>query len=226
MGPAYLRAGGAHREANPADMRLPRIDEHLAAGQRGGWLSGAAVKFAVLCAAVAGIAMLSPRLSRTQAGVTALVGAVGILVGALALVMATRRLADRRSHQSSIPIERYMAGSFLALIRTTGVALLGLAFFAIWSFVYLAMWWFDPGHAFTGLSTTPRYSDFFYYSVSTGLISPPGDIIASSRGARAATIIEMLAGLALVTTYLSSFAVSETTARGNDGPSPRSESGP
>jgi hypothetical protein len=47
----------------------------------------------------------------------------------------------------------------------------------------------------------------FYYSVSTALISPPGDILAHSRGARAATVIEMLAGLALVTTYLSGLAV-------------------
>jgi hypothetical protein len=41
--------------------------------------------------------------------------------------------------------------------------------------------------------------------VSTALISPPGDIVASSRGVRSATMIEMLTGFALLATYLSSF---------------------
>ena len=38
------------------------------------------------------------------------------------------------------------------------------------------------------------------------MISPPGDIFATSRGARAATLIEMITALALVTAYLSSFS--------------------
>ena len=50
-----------------------------------------------------------------------------------------------------------------------------------------------------------RFADFFYYSVCTALISPPGDIFAASRGARSATMIEMLAAFALLTAYLSSF---------------------
>lgn len=154
-------------------MRLPSLDQGLPAAQRGHWLSGAAVKFAVLCGAVAGISMLSPKLSRNEAGVVALVGVVGILAGAGVLAFTTRRLARRRSHQSNVALERYLASSFLGLIRTTGVALIGLAFFAVWSFVYLSMWWFSPELAFKGLDAAPRYSDFFYYSVSTGLISPP-----------------------------------------------------
>ena len=95
----------------------------------------------------------------------------------------------------------------LRLLRATGLPLLGLAFFLVWSFVYLGTYWYAPAAAFRGLDHPPRYADFFYYSVSTALISPPGDIIAHSRGARAATIIEMLTGLALVTTYLSGLAI-------------------
>ena len=59
--------------------------------------------------------------------------------------------------------------------------------------------------AFRGLGPSPRFSDFFYYAVSTALISPPGDILAHSRGARSATMIEMLTGFAVLTAYLSSF---------------------
>jgi len=58
---------------------------------------------------------------------------------------------------------------------------------------------------FTGLADKPRFADFFYYAVSTAFISPPGDVLAHSRGARSATMIEMLTAFALLTAYLSSF---------------------
>ena len=41
--------------------------------------------------------------------------------------------------------------------------------------------------------------------MSTAFISPPGDIVARSRGVRSATMIEMLTGFGLLATYLSSF---------------------
>lgn len=63
-----------------------------------------------------------------------------------------------------------------------------------------------PHAAFTGLAACPRFADFFYYAVSTAFVSPPGDILAASRGVRSATMIEMLAGFALVATYLASLA--------------------
>jgi hypothetical protein len=62
-----------------------------------------------------------------------------------------------------------------------------------------------PTAAFTGLPQHPRFADFFYYAVSTAFISPPGDVLAHSRGARSATMIEMLTAFALLTAYLSSF---------------------
>jgi hypothetical protein len=67
-----------------------------------------------------------------------------------------------------------------------------------------------PEEAFTGLvrdGQNPRFADFFYYSVMTAFISPPNDIIAASRGARSATLIEMLTGLSLLATYLTSLVV-------------------
>jgi len=69
----------------------------------------------------------------------------------------------------------------------------------------MGLWAYRPDGAFVGLSERPRFADFFYYSVSTALISPPGDIFAHSRGARSATMIEMLTAFAVLTAYLASF---------------------
>jgi hypothetical protein len=72
--------------------------------------------------------------------------------------------------------------------------------------VYVALWAIHPHEAFRGLGPDPRFADFFYYAVSTAFVSPPGDIVAHSRGARSATMIEMLTGFALLATYLASFS--------------------
>ena len=92
----------------------------------------------------------------------------------------------------------------LLLLRRTGLPILGLSFFLVWTFVYLGLWWFRPEGSFTGLGAHPGFADFFYYAVSTAFVSPPGDILAQSRGARSATMIEMMTALALLTAYLSS----------------------
>ena len=46
---------------------------------------------------------------------------------------------------------------------------------------------------------------FLVWTFVYAFISPPGDIVAHSRGARAATMIEMLTAFALVTAYAGSF---------------------
>ena len=50
----------------------------------------------------------------------------------------------------------------------------------------------------------PLFADFFYYAVMVALTSPPEGIVPLSRGTRSATMIEILTGLALLTTYVSS----------------------
>jgi hypothetical protein len=97
------------------------------------------------------------------------------------------------------------ADAVLIIVRRLGLPLLGLAFFLAWTFVYIGLWWTHPGAAFSGLGAMPRFADFFYYAVSTAFISPPGDLVARSRGVRSATMIEMLTGFGLLATYLSSF---------------------
>jgi hypothetical protein len=188
------------------------------AALRPGWLSGAALRFGILCAFIAAVAMLSPRLSPREAGIVALVGLVCTAAGLVVLALFTRQLSRlEATRRPELARGQRGVDALLRLLRATGLPLLGLAFFLAWSLVYLGMYWADPARSFGGLARLPRYADFFYYSVTTALIAPPGDIFARSRGARAATMIEMLAGLALVTTYLSSFVTGRLGALGGQG---------
>jgi hypothetical protein len=154
------------------------------------------IRLAMLSAFIVAIGMIRSRLTPTSAWVTFGVGAGVVVVGGLAFLLTTRRLASRFE---------YATQAVMVLLRRTGLPLLGLAFFLVWTFVYLALWAVHPAEAFTGLAAKPRFADFFYYSVSTAFISPPGDVLAHSRGARSATMIEMLTAFALLTAYLSSF---------------------
>ena len=142
------------------------------------------------------IGMIPGRLTPYSAGWVALAGLVGVpLAIAIPFLASVRALARR------LPL----AAAALRAINHLGLVGLGAAFFVLWTFVYLSLWWRHPHEAFTGLAAEPRFADFFYYAVSTAFISPPGDIFAHSRGARSATMIEMLTGFALLAAYLSSF---------------------
>lgn len=123
------------------------------------------------------------------------------LAAAMSLVIGTWWIAK------GLPLGlegRRLVAAVRVLLRRVGLPLLGLAFFLFWTFFYVGLWWYRPEATFAGLSAHPYFADFFYYAVSTSFIAPPGDIIASSRGARTATMIEMLTGFALVTAYLAS----------------------
>jgi hypothetical protein len=169
---------------------------------RPGWVTAGALRLAALSVFVVLVAMLRPRLTPYAAGWVVLGAGLVMLAGGLLFAAKTRRVALR------LPVpgqaQRITDATFL-LLRRLGLPLLGLAFFLLWAFVYMAVWWAHPHDAFRGLDAHPRFADFFYTSVSTAFISPPGDILAHSRGARAATIIEMLTAFAFVTAYASSF---------------------
>ena len=169
---------------------------------RPAWLTRGAIRLGVLCGFVVVIGMARPRISPDAAGWILVGGGFGTGAGALAFLAAARYHAARFSLLDRS--ERVVSAVFV-LLRRTGLPVLGLAFFLFWTFVYLGVWWYHPTEAFTGLDLAPRFADFFYYAVSTALISPPQDIFAHSRGARSATMIEMLTGFALLAAYLSSF---------------------
>jgi hypothetical protein len=162
------------------------------------WLTGGMIRLAILSGFVVVVGMIRSRLTPDKAWVVFGVG-VGLLAAFGVLVsFRSRRLTERfeLSHR---------AAGLLLLVRRMGLPLLGLAFFLAWTIIYVGLWAYDPLHSFKGLAPLPRFADFFYYAVSTAFISPPGDIFAASRGARSATMIEMLTAFALLTAYLSSF---------------------
>jgi hypothetical protein len=156
-----------------------------------GRLPGGVLRLGLLCLFIVLVGMIRPRISQ-EAAVWLLIGAgLLTLAGAAAVYVATRQVA------SHLPL---MAGSFrvvdaiLVLVRRTGLPLLALAFFLFWTFVYLGIWRFQSEQAFVGLgdSDDPRFADFFYYAVMTAFTSPPEGIAPLSRGARSATMIEVV----------------------------------
>jgi hypothetical protein len=156
------------------------------------------LRLATLAAFVVAVGMIRAHLTRESAWILVGAGAGLAAAGIAVLLGATRRLEQRLRIS-------WGGEAFLLVLRRTGLPILGLAFFLAWTLVYVALWATHPQAAFTGLSGEPRFADFFYYAVSTAFISPPGDLLAHSRGARSATMIEMLTAFALLTAYLSSF---------------------
>ena len=175
----------------------PRLPfDSLATAARPQWLTVGVLRLAGLCAFIVVIGMLPGRLTPAKAGWIALAGAL-VLAAAITLpfLFELRRLTSR------LPVGQ----AVLQVLRHAGLVGLGASFFILWTLVYLALWWRHPQEAFTGLAPHPRFADFFYYAVSTAFVSPPGDILANSRGVRSATMIEMLSGFALLAAYLASF---------------------
>jgi hypothetical protein len=172
-------------------MFLPRATAELR-------LTAGMVRLAVLAAFIVAIGMIRAHLTHDRAWILVGIGAGAAAAGVAVLLGATKRI----ERHFAIP---WASEAFLLLLRRIGLPLLGLAFFLAWTLVYVAIWALHPGESFRGLPQAPRFADFFYYAVSTAFISPPGDVVAHSRGARSATMIEMLTAFALLTAYLSSF---------------------
>ena len=183
-------------------MPLRPVDAIRIRAARPGWFTTGLTKLALLSLFIVLVGMVRLHLTRTSAVVSVIVAAA-VAVGAVAWFLgAARRLA------SALPFLRageHFTDAALTELRRIGLPLLGLAFFLAWTFVYLALWAVHPTEAFRGLGDRPRFADLFYYAVTTAFISPPGDVLAHSRGARSATMIEMLTAFSLLTAYVSSF---------------------
>jgi hypothetical protein len=166
-------------------------------------LPASIARLGLLCLFIVIVGMIRPRLTQDAAGWLLLGCGLVTFAGAAAFFVATRRVA---AHMPLMAGSLRIVDAVLFLIRRTGLPLLALAFFLFWTFVYLGLWWFRPDGSFQGIggAENPRFADFFYYAVMTALTSPPEAIAPLSRGARSATMIEILTGLALLTTYVSS----------------------
>jgi hypothetical protein len=165
------------------------------------WLTRGTLHLGFLCLLIVLVGMLSPRLNHHSATLLVIISVAALVATFAVFSLTTRRLAKRLPW---LERSQAVADAVFLQLRRLGLPLLGFLFFFLWALVYIALWAVHP-NAFTGLAAAPRFADFFYYSVSTALISPPGDIFATTRGARSATMIEMLTGFALLAAYLSSF---------------------
>jgi hypothetical protein len=183
-------------------MRLPL--NPVQADRLPAFIRGAGLRLLSVSLAVWVLGMLSPRVTPHQAGVIVVVGA-GVVVGLVVLLGAGTRRILRRLRIGLLERGVAAAEALLVLLRRIGLLVLALGFFLFWTLVYLGVWWWHPASAFTGLDRHPYFSEFFYYAVSTAFISPPGDILAHSRGARTATMVEIVTGAALLSVYLASF---------------------
>jgi hypothetical protein len=182
-----------------------------------GVLRGAGLRLLSVCIAVWGIGMLSPRVTPHEAGVVVVAGVL-LVVGLAVLLGAGTRRVLRRLRIRVVDRGVEVAEALLVLARRIGILILALGFFLFWTLVYLGVWWWHPASAFTGLDRHPYFSEFFYYAVTTAFIAPPGDILAHSRGARTATMVEIVTGAALFSVYLASFVDLRGTPRA--GPEP------
>jgi hypothetical protein len=179
-------------------MSLPRSLPLAFVPGRPRWLTLGMLRLATLSAFVVAVEMVRVHLTQHSAWLVVGVGAgIGVVLGAV-LLGATRRL------ERSLGI-RWASRALVLVLRRIGLPLIGLAFFLAWTLVYMGVWAVHPDDAFTGLAKEPRFADFFYFAVLTGLTAPPGDLFAHSRGARAASMIEIMTALALLTAYLSGF---------------------
>jgi hypothetical protein len=169
-----------------------------------GKLRGGVVRLLAACLAIWALGMLSPEIDQDRAVVVLVVGWTVIISGLIIFAAGTQRVLARLDIPLLGPGVARVAALLLAL-RRVGLVLLALAFFLFWTLIYIGVWRWHPATAFHGLPPTPTFSDFFYYAVSTAFISPPGDIVAASKGARTATMIELLTGTAALAAYLGSF---------------------
>jgi hypothetical protein len=185
-------------------MRLAANFPMRAAERLPGRVRSGGLRLAGACLAIWALGMFSPEITQERAIVVLIVGWSLIGIGVLVLLLGTQRVLARLDVPLLGPSVARAAALILAL-RRVGLVLLAVAFFLFWTLIYIGVWRWHPSGAFRGLPHTPRFSDFFYYSVSTGFVSPPGDIIAASKGARTATMIELLTGTAALAAYLGSF---------------------
>src|SRR5919109_241282 len=144
----------------------------------GGGPTAGAIRLGLLSLFVVLTAMVRGHLTHRSAGWLLLAGALFVVTAAGLFALATRRVA------LALPFPERglrLTDAVLLVLRRIGLPLVGLAFFLVWTFVYIGIWWVHPHDAFRGLEPHPRFADFFYTAVSTAFISPPGDIVAHSR---------------------------------------------
>lgn len=179
-------------------------------------LGPSALRLLAACSCLWVVGMLPLRLTDGRADAIIIAGWLVVIALVASVGFGAHRVFERLDILAlGATVARATAVSYA--LRRVGFVLLAMGFFLFWTLIYIGVWrWWERG-SFTGLSDRPYFSDFFYYAVSTGFISPPGDIIATSRGARTATMTELLTGTAALAVYLGSFLGAADRERRADG---------
>ena len=179
-------------------------------------LGPSALRLLAACGCLWVLGMLPLRLTDARADLIIVVGWLIVIALAASVGFGAHRVFARLDMLAlGSTVARATAISYA--LRRVGFVLLAMGFFLFWTLIYIGVWrWWERG-SFTGLSDRPYFSDFFYYAVSTGFVSPPGDIVAASRGARTATMTELLTGTAALAVYLGSFLGAPERERRADG---------
>ena len=179
-------------------------------------LGTSALRLLVACGCLWAIGMLPLRLDDGRA--------TTIIVLGWLIVLALVASVGFGAHRALMRLDVLLLGAAVArttalgyALRRIGFVLLAMGFFLFWTLIYIGVWRYWERGAFTGLGPRPYFADFFYYAVSTGFVSPPGDIVATSRGARTATMTELLTGTAALAVYLGSFLGSSDRSTSSSG---------
>lgn len=155
--------------------------------------------FAILAALLILPFQLTPELAK----IISLSGLTLIIVFATALGSGLWRQVKRIIPQSGVGSSVTFAGDGIffiaALIKRAGLASLGLVFLTGWALIYMLVWSLDPGAAFYGAQSRIAVSEFFYLSVNLAVANPPPTIYPLSTLAKAASSLEIISGLALIT---------------------------
>ena len=110
---------------------MQRLRPQLALDRvRPSWLTGGMIRLGVLSAFVVLVGMIRSRMTHQDAWIIFGVGVGLAATGAVLFAVGSRRLTERLSLG-------YRAAGILLLLRRTGLPLLGLAFFLVWTIVYV-----------------------------------------------------------------------------------------
>jgi hypothetical protein len=112
--------------------------------------------------------------------------------------------------------ERALRVALRAAFRLFGRPAIALAFFLAAMLLHMLVWSTDPtscpatperscAGAYYGAGTDPTPGDFLYFAVNTAFVNLPPDLLAASRLAHAAVVVELLAGVAIVTAFAQKF---------------------
>ena len=163
-------------------MRRATTFSMLAAERLPGKVRGGALRLLGACIAIWVLGMFSPEITPHTASIILIVGWSFIAAIVLVIAFGTHRVVERLDVPLLGAGVARVSGAHAGAAQGRASSCSRSAFFLFWTLIYIGVWRSHPAGAFKGLPQTPTFSDFFYYSVSTGFISPPGDITAVQQG--------------------------------------------